>query len=55
LEHHLRLKRPQELWVMVCEVPLDGIEELLVGITHELRPTLALGRPPPFADRCHFA
>jgi hypothetical protein len=55
LKHHIRLKRPQELWMMVCEVPLDGVEELLIGSTNELRPALALGRPSPFADRCHLA
>ncbi len=24
LKHHLRLKRPQELWMVVCEVPLTA-------------------------------
>ena len=55
LKHHLRLKRPQELWMMVCEVPFDRVEELGVGITREVRPTLALGDPAlAFADRCHL-
>ncbi len=56
LKHHLWLKRPQELWMVVCEVSFDRIEELCVRITRELRPALALGNPAlAFADRCHLA
>ena len=56
LKHHLRLKRPQELWMMACEVPLDRVEQLRVGVARELRPALALGGTTlPFADHCHLA
>ena len=55
LQHHLRLQRPQELRMVVCEVSLDRVEELRVGITSELRPALALGDPAlAFVDRCHI-
>jgi hypothetical protein len=57
LKHHFRLQRPQELWVVVCEVSLHRVEELLVRIARELRPALALSDPTlplPFADRCHL-
>ena len=30
---------------MMCEVPLCRVEELLLGIASELRPTLAVGDP----------
>lgn len=32
--------------MVMCEMLLNGIEEELIGIAHELRPALALGYPP---------
>jgi hypothetical protein len=56
LHHQIRLQRPQELWMVVREMPLDRFEQLLIGATHELRPALAVGDPSlPFIDRGHFA
>jgi hypothetical protein len=41
---------------MVCEVQLNGIEELLVGLARELRPALTLGDPPfAFSDGAHWS
>ena len=41
--------------MMVCEVQLNGIEEILIGIARELRPALALGYPPrPFSHGAHW-
>ena len=38
--------------MMVCEVLLDRIEELRIGLPGELRPALAVGDPQvPFAGR----
>ena len=31
LRHHIQLQRPQELWVVMCEVLLRRLEELLLG------------------------
>ena len=45
LLHHIQLQRPQELWVVMCEVLLCRVEELLLGIPCELRPALAVGDP----------
>ena len=42
--------------MVMCEVPLNRIEELLLGFASELRPALAVGDPPvPFRDRGHLA
>jgi hypothetical protein len=39
---------------MMCEVSLCRIEQLLLGIAHELRPALAIGDPAVlFVDRGH--
>jgi hypothetical protein len=43
--HHFQLKCPKELGVMMGEVSLSRIEQLLLGISSELRPTLAEGDP----------
>jgi hypothetical protein len=52
LKHHIRLQRPEELRMMVCEVLLNRIEELRVGAACQLRPALAVGDPMvPFDDR----
>jgi hypothetical protein len=40
--HHLRLQRPEELGMVVCEMSLDRLEQFLIGATCELRPALAL-------------
>ncbi len=41
---------------MMCEVLLGRIEELLLGITTELRPTFAVGDPTwLFVDRSHIS
>lgn len=56
LKHHIRPQSPQELRMMVCEMPLDRGEELVLGAAYELRPALAVGDPPlPFADHRHLA
>ena len=56
LKHHIRLKRPQELRMVVCEMPFDRIQKLTIGIARELRPALTLGDPVlTFRDRCHLA
>src|SRR5205085_11623996 len=56
LKHHLRLHCPHELWMVVCEVSLHRIEELLIGLSCESRPALAVGDPPvPFVDRGHMS
>jgi hypothetical protein len=40
---------------MMREVPLGRIEELLLRVAHELRPTLAISNSPVlFSDRGHF-
>jgi hypothetical protein len=40
--------------MVVCEVSLHCIEEVLIGLSRELRPALAVGDPPvPFVDRGH--
>ena len=42
--------------MVVCEVSLHCIEELLIGLSCELRPALAVGDPSvPFVDRSHMA
>jgi DNA-binding SARP family transcriptional activator len=52
LKHHVEPYRPQELRVMMSEVSLRRVEELLLGIANELRPTLAVGDPAMhFVDR----
>jgi hypothetical protein len=51
LVHHVQPKRPEELGVMMREVPLRRLEELLRGVPRELRPAFAVGDPPvPFRD-----
>jgi hypothetical protein len=56
LKHHIRPQGPQELGMMVCEMPLDRGEELLLGAACELRPALAVGDPLLlFADHRHLA
>jgi hypothetical protein len=38
----------------MCEVQLNGIEELVIGIARESRPALALSYPSlPFSGRHH--
>jgi hypothetical protein len=44
--HHIQLQRPEELWMMVCEMTLGRIEQLFLRISRELRPALAVGNPP---------
>jgi len=46
LMHHLELHRPKELRVMMGEVLLNGVEQLLLGVSCEMCPTLAEGGPP---------
>jgi len=42
--------------MVVCEVSLHRIEELLIGLSCESRPALAVGDPSvPFVDRGHMA
>lgn len=54
LKYHIKPQRPQELWVMMGEVPLCRLEELMLGIAFELRPALAVCDPyVPFVDRGH--
>jgi len=37
--------------MVVCEMPLHRIEELLIGLSSETRPALAVGDPPvPFVE-----
>ena len=56
LKHHFRLHCPHELRMVVCEVSLHCIEELLIGLSCELRPALAVGDPSMrFVDRGHMA
>jgi len=56
LKHHIRLKCPEELRMVVREMPLNRFKELLVGAARESRPALALSDPPlPSADRSHVA
>src|SRR5690242_19496287 len=56
LHHHVQLQRPQELGVVMCDVPLDRVEELLLGPACKLRPALAVSDPSvPFGDRGHSA
>jgi hypothetical protein len=43
LRYHVRLERPQEPWVMMCEVLFGRREELLPVAACELRPALAVG------------
>ena len=45
LMHRVQLKCPKELWVMMGEVSLGRIEQLLLGLSCELRPALAEGDP----------
>ena len=45
LIHHIQLKRPQELGMMMGDVPLYRFEELLLRSACELRPALAFGDP----------
>jgi hypothetical protein len=56
LKHHIRLQCPEELRMVVCEMPFNRFEELLVGPASEARPALAVGDPPLlFVDRSHVA
>jgi hypothetical protein len=42
--------------MMVCEVSLHRIEELLIAVSRESRPALAVGNPSvPFGDHGHMA
>ncbi len=41
LMHRFQLQCPEELWVMMCEVSLDRVEQLLLGSACDLRPTFA--------------
>ena len=43
LRYHIQLQRPQELWVVMGEVPLGRGEELLPVAACELRPAFAVG------------
>jgi hypothetical protein len=45
LMHHFQLKRPQELWVMMGEMSLSRSEQLLLGVSCELRPAFAESDP----------
>jgi len=38
---------------MMCEVQLNGLEELTIGFARELRPALTLGYAPLPFDGCH--
>jgi hypothetical protein len=52
--HHIQPKCPEKLGVVMREVLLSHVEELLFGITRELRPALAVCDPTwPFVDRGH--
>jgi hypothetical protein len=56
LNHHVSPQCPEELRVVMCEVPLSRFEELLLGIAREARPALAVGDPTmPFRDFGHLA
>ena len=56
LQHHVEPHRPEELWVMMCEVSLSRVEELLFGSASELRPALAIRDPTVFfVDRGHLS
>ena len=54
LHHYLRLQRPQELRMVMCEMSLDRVEQLLVGATCESRPALAVDDTSLLVDRVHF-
>jgi hypothetical protein len=56
LHHHRRIQRPQQLGMVMREMPLHGLKQLLIGAACELRPALAVGDPAfPLIDRGHFA
>ena len=56
LHHQLRRQRPQELGMVVREMPLDRLEQLLIGAACKLRPAVAVGDLSlPLIDRGHFA
>jgi hypothetical protein len=56
LQHHFRLKRPEELRMMVREVLLHRFKQQLIRLTHELRPALAVcDSALPLFDRLHVA
>jgi hypothetical protein len=50
LTHHVQLQRPEELWVVLCEVQLRRLVELLLGIADEERPALASRDPSVLCD-----
>jgi hypothetical protein len=45
LMHRVQLQCPEELGVMMSEVSLNRLEQLLLGLSCELRPALAVGDP----------
>jgi hypothetical protein len=52
LHHDLRIQRPQELGMVVREMLLYRLEQLLIGVSCETRPALAVGDSPlPSVDR----
>jgi hypothetical protein len=52
--HHRQLQRPEELRVPMGEVSLSRVEQFLLGIAGELRPTLAKSDPTvSVLDRGH--
>jgi hypothetical protein len=44
--HHVQLKRPEELGMVVREMSLCRVEQLFLRIPGELRPALAVSDPP---------
>jgi hypothetical protein len=56
LIHQVQLHCPEELGVMMRDVPLDRFEELLLRTACELRPALAVRDPRmPFVQRGYSA
>lgn len=45
LMHRVQLQCPEELGVMMSEVSLNRLEQLLLGLSCELRPALAVSDP----------
>ena len=43
--HRVQLQCPEELGVMMSEVSLNRLEQLLLGLSCELRPALTVGDP----------